>query len=339
MFDTPANAILKRCSNAGQEDSDAVLNLLAAYKCALTSHESPNTRLAKLRDLDFYVHYLSDFTGRIPMDIMLNLPGIVSRAGAISYRDYLRSCFSNRGKPYAGSSVNRRLSNLSSLWKEFMAASLCPTNPWRGLRADDHRCDPTPALSLEDQSRLISAPGFESATNAYQRRRLLRDKILLALLFMHGIRREEARLLKFSDIGTNQGYHVFTVKAKRGQVVQFRLHPKVFFYLEVYRREFMSDDGYIFRGFAHNGNSKTGAPMSAQTINYIVKWWAKKVGIKQRVSAHVGRATAITHALRHAPIQVVSRAISHASIETTARYDRTKNRLEKGICTLQDCEV
>jgi len=339
VFDTPATEILKRCSNASQEDSDAVLNLLAAYKCALTSHESQNTRLANTRDLDSFVHCISEFTNRTPMDIMLNLPNIVTRAKAIWYRDYLRSCFSNRGKPFAGSSVNRRLASLSSLWKEFVAASLCPTNPFRGLRADDHRCDPTPALSLEDQNRLIQAPDFESATTPYQRRRLLRDKILLALLFVHGIRREEARLLKFSDIGTNQGYYVFTVKAKRAQIITHRCHPKVFHYLQIYRAEFMPDDGYVFRGFAHNGNSKAGEPMSAQTITYIVKWWARKVKISQNVSPHVGRATAITHALRHAPIQVVSQAIGHASISSTQRYDRTKSRLEKGICTLQDCEV
>ncbi len=142
--------------------------------------------------------------------------------------------------------------------------------------------------------------------------------------------------MKTTDLGTNQGYYTLAVKQKGGTTITHRLHPKLHHYIELYKDEFMDDDGYLFTGLARNGNSKPGRPLSPQAIGYIVERWGKVAGLKQRVTPHVGRATVITEALKKAPLQVVARSIGHASIESTARYDRTRNRMEEAIVIYQE---
>jgi site-specific recombinase XerD len=143
---------------------------------------------------------------------------------------------------------------MSAVFREFMREGLVATNPFKGLTAG-YRCDPTPALSNDERQRLLDAPDFEAAKTKGERQRRLRDKCLLALLFVHGIRQQEARLVKTTDLGTNQGYYTLTVKQKGGATITHRLHPKLHHYIEVYRGEFMGGGGYLFTGLARNGVS------------------------------------------------------------------------------------
>ncbi len=44
-------------------------------------------------------------------------------------------------------------------------------------------------------------------------------------------------------------------------------------------------------------------------------------------------------ALKKASLQVVSRGIGHESIESAARYDRNRNRMDQSVMIFQDCEL
>jgi site-specific recombinase XerD len=340
MFEgAPSHELMVLEHGPGGRDSPRLQTLFAAYKSALHSHESPNTRRAYSRDLDRFVWEFSEVYGNSIREVLLNLPYLVKRQHAIWYRDHLRDLISSRGRPLADATINRRLSVMSAVFREFVHAGIINNNPFKGLTAG-YRCDPTPALSNEERQRLVQAPDFEKAQTPKERQRRLRDRCLLALLFVHGIRREEARLVKTGDITTNQGYQVLTVRQKGGGTISHRLHPKLFHYIEMYCQEFMPDDEvYLFTGLARNGNSEPGKAISAQAINDIVAHWARKAGITKKVTPHVGRATVITEALKKAPLQVVSRSIGHATIETTARYDRTRNRMDQAIMNYQACEL
>jgi integrase/recombinase XerD len=339
MFEeTPSHELIVLEHGSGGRDSPRLRTLFGAYKSALHGHESPNTRKAYGRDLDRFVWEFCEFYGYSIRHALLTLPQLVKRQHAIWYRDQLRSLVSMRGRPLADATINRRLAVMSAIFREFVYAGIINNNPFKGLTAG-YRCDPTPALSNEERQRLVQAPNFESASTPKERQRLLRDRCLLALLFVHGIRREEARLLRACDILTNQGYQVFKVRQKGGGTIVHRLHPRLYHYIEIYRKEFVrGDDGYLFTGLARNGNSEPGHAISPQAINHIVAHWARKAAIDKNVTPHVGRATVITEALKRASLQAVSRSIGHATIETTARYDRTRNRMDQSVMSFQNCE-
>jgi len=335
---TKASDIILAARRAQNGDSKPPDRVIMACRNAILVHPSEHTRRAYIHDLDFFVRSISYGSNQGEAHVLLNLPRMFRREHAIAYRDLLRSSLSSRGRPLSDGTVNRRLAVMSAIFREFMREGLVATNPFKGLTAG-YRCDPTPALSNEERQRLLDAPDFEAAKTRSERQRRLRDKCLLALLFVHGIRQQEARLVRTTDLGTNQGYYTITVKQKRNLTIVHRLHPKLHHYIELYRGEFMDGDGYVFTGLARNGNSAPGRPLSPQAIGYIVERWAEVAGIKQRVTPHVGRATVITQALKKAPLQVVARSIGHASIESTARYDRNRNRMDQAIMTYQDCEL
>lgn len=340
MIENPTELILTRLSHPVEGDSTQFENLFAAYRIALTRHDSTLSRKAYARDLDLCVWTISEYSGFTVQEVVLKLPHFINRQRALWYRDQLRETLSNRGKPLADATINRRLAVMSAVFREFVSAGIIASNPFKGLTLTRGRTDPTPALSNEERQLLVQAPDFESAETAHDRRRLLRDRILLGLLFVHGIRREEARLVRFSDVSMNQGYQVLTVRQKGGKIITHRLHPKVYHYMQIYRAEFLAkDDDFLFGGLTRNGISKSDEPMSPQAINYVVRFWAHKAGIKQRTTPHVGRATVITEALKKAPLQVVSRGIGHASIETTARYDRSRTRLDQSPMSFQQVEL
>ena len=341
MLENPSNLILTRLSQSAGENSTQLENLLMAYRIALTRHDSIRSRLAYARDLDLCIWTIAEYSGHSVQEVALKLPHLINRQRALWYRDHLREAVSNRGKPLADGTINRRLAVMSAVFREFVNAGIISSNPFKGLTLTRGRTDPTPALSNEERQRLVIAPDFENARSLFERQRCLRDRILLALLFVHGIRREEARLARFSDVTMNQGYQVLTVRQKGGKIITHRLHPKVYHYMQIYRAEFLEkDDAFLFGGLTRNGISKSDQPMSPQAINYIVQFWARKAGIKNsRVTPHVGRATVITEALKKAPLQVVSRGIGHATIETTARYDRARTRLDQSPMSFQQVEL
>ena len=340
LLEAPLTELLRRCDTITEDESSETRTLLQAYRNVLLCHESPNTRNAYRRDLDWFVGIYCEYHDRGEMDVLLNLHRLVTRSKAIWYRDTMRSVTGAWGKPLADATISRRLAVMSTVFREFHRSGLIQSNPFKGLTVG-YRCDPTPALSNEDRQKLVRAPDYLNAETIDDRQRLLRDRILLILLFVHGIRREEARLVKASDIGESQGHPVLSVRQKGGNTILHRLHPKLAEYIELYRSEFMSDpDGCLFTGLSNNGRGSPDKPISPQAINWIVKHYAKKVGITQRISPHVGRATVITLALQGgAPLQVVSHAIGHASIETTARYDRSRNRMDQAVMLFQDCEL
>lgn len=342
MLENPSNLILTRLSPSAGENSTQLENLLTAYRIALTRHDSIRSRMAYARDLDLCIWTIAEYSGHTVQEVALKLPHLINRQRALWYRDHLRESVSSRGKPLADATINRRLAVLSAVFREFIRAGLISSNPFEGLTLTRGRSDPTPALSNEERQRLVQAPDFESAATPYDRRRLLRDRILLGILFVMGLRREEVRCARYSDVGMNQGYQTLTVRQKGGKIIAHRLHPKLYHYIQMYRTECLEkDDDFLFGGMTRNGISKAPEqPLSPQAVNYLVARYAKMAGIKQPVSCHSGRATAITQSLiKGAPLQVVSRAIGHSSIETTARYDRTKDRMEKAIVTFQDVQL
>lgn len=338
MEEAPSTELLLLESRAAEEDSEYLQSLSAAYKTALYLHESPHTRRAYAKDINQFILWFQDFHGGTIREILFGLPQIVKRHHTIAYRDWLRKVAGAHGKPLSDSSLNRKLSTMAAVFRELQNAALCTGNPFRGLAAG-YKCDPTPALSNEERQRLISAPDFENVPTVKERRKRLRDRCLLIVLFVHGLRRDEARRIRYEDIATNQGYFVVNVRQKGGTTIAHRLHPKLYHYLQIYRAEFMKDDGYIFTGLARNGNSKENEPMSSQAVYDTVLYWGRRAGLSAKATPHVGRATVITEALKKAPLQTVSRAVAHRSVQSTLRYDRTRNRMDQAVMTFQDCEL
>ena len=140
-----------------------------------------------------------------------------------------------------------------------------------------------------------------------------RNRVLLKLLYVSGIRVSELCGLKWCDAVLRTEGGQITVFGKRGKTRTILLKPKPWAQLLSLRGDAGPVDP-IFR-------SRKGGHLDASQVRRIVYSAAKKAGLEQKVSPHWMRHAHASHALdRSAPIHLVQVTLGHASVSTTGRY-------------------
>lgn len=141
-----------------------------------------------------------------------------------------------------------------------------------------------------------------------------RNRVLLKLLYVSGVRVSEACGLKWCDALPRQEGGQITVFGKGGKTRAVLLKPKVWQQLLSIKREAKAVDA-VFR------SRKGGGAIDASQVRRIVYAAAKRAGLEQKVSPHWMRHAHASHALdRSAPIHLVQATLGHASVSTTGRY-------------------
>jgi len=158
----------------------------------------------------------------------------------------------------------------------------------------------------------------------------VRDTAILYLLTYGGLRRSEAANSSWEDLVQEGAFHVLKLpQTKSGVPQDIKLQPIVIHHLEEYRRVLLANghsaEGRVFLGFS---NRSRGKPLSDQSINLIVKRYALRAGVPQRVTAHMFRHTCCTLAIEGgARPQQVQAHLRHKDLKTTMRYYENRERL------------
>jgi integrase/recombinase XerD len=141
-----------------------------------------------------------------------------------------------------------------------------------------------------------------------------RDRVLLKLLYVSGVRVSELCGLKWCDAVPRQEGGQITVFGKRGKTRTVLLKPKSWTQLMSIRGNAAAIDP-IFP------SRKGGGHLDSSQVRRIVYSATKKAGLEQKVSPHWLRHAHASHALdRSAPIHLVQATLGHASVSTTGRY-------------------
>jgi integrase/recombinase XerD len=141
-----------------------------------------------------------------------------------------------------------------------------------------------------------------------------RNRVLLKLLYVSGVRVSEVCGLKWCDaLARPQGGQI-TVFGKGGKTRTVLLKPKVWQQLLSIKGEAKAADP-IFP------SRKGAGALDVSQVRRIVYAAARKAGLAQKVSPHWMRHAHASHALdRSAPIHLVQATLGHASVSTTGRY-------------------
>ena len=141
-----------------------------------------------------------------------------------------------------------------------------------------------------------------------------RNRILLKLLYVSGVRVSELCGLKWCDALPRQEGGQITVFGKGGKTRTILLKPKVW-------QQLLSIKGTAKAVDAIFPSRKGGGALDASQVRRIVYAAARKAGLEKRVSPHWMRHAHASHALdRSAPIHLVQATLGHASVSTTGRY-------------------
>lgn len=209
-------------------------------------------------------------------------------------------------------SIRRILSTIKRFYRFQVRSGRMAEDP--SARIDTPRLGrPLPdSLSENEVSSLLSAP--DTGTD-----RGLRDRAMLELLYASGLRVSELVGLQAGSLNRTHG-----VLRLRGKGDKERLVPVgeealdwIERYLEAARPALLkgcNDTDALFV-------TTRGGAMTRQAFWYIVKRYAKQVGIERPLSPHTLRHAFATHLLNHgADLRAVQMLLGHSDLSTTQIY-------------------
>lgn len=159
-------------------------------------------------------------------------------------------------------------------------------------------------LNHEEIKRLLKAP------------QLLKHRLILAMLYGCGLRRQEVCNIKVQDVDFGRGVlHVREGKGRKDRYVPLGKHLSrgLKTYLE-------AEKPYTW---LFNGKSSTGQlqQFTGAGVRWVVKEAARKPGVKKHVTSHVLRHTYATHLLEMGlDIMTLKELLGHGDIQTTLVY-------------------
>ncbi len=278
---------------------------------------SPASRSAKKQDLEILI---SCFKLRTMEDIQK-----IKRENIIKWRDDMLGPKDDRR--YASRTVKRRMATISKFFEMLCDNKVLEINVVQGV----------------ERPKLNSTEGTTQAINAVQARDLLdapdpktlkgkRDRAILATFLFHALRRSELCNLRIKDILERDGIKQLKILGKGDKERYIPLHPVAIARITDYLNACghgNNKESPVFRSLSNNG-SNTGKTMVPSGIYELVIKYGQKVGIDtSHFSPHSLRATAATNTLINGEdIRKVQHWLGHASIQTTAMYDKRDHRAE-----------
>lgn len=229
----------------------------------------------------------------------------------------------------APSTVRRRLSALSSLFKHLVRYDHAEKNPVTEVErpAINRRHGTTLAFSKLAGAKLLNAPADDTIAG-------LCDRAILSVGLQAGLRRAEIAAIAVEDLHQNRGFDSLWVTRKGGRGNSLSIHPNTAQRIRAYlvTAGHADDlDGPMFRPLSHNRKGQESRRhMDPDAIDRVVRRHAKTMGIVRGYSAHSMRATFVTTALENGcPLEDVQEAAGHAEPGTTKLYDRRGYNPEK----------
>lgn len=244
-------------------------------------------------------------------------------------------------KCLASTTVHRKVTSLSSLYQWLMRyqdnsrdITLLKFNPFSGLK------DIKPSLSSEE-AEFLTRDEAANMLKAIDTKKIvgLRNKAIIGLALITGLRKSEIINIKIKDITTILGFDVIKVVRKRNKkdVVKLNSHVKslIMEYIKRTNRSIDGDD-YLFKGHSTN-TSQCKEKLNPATLNKMLTKQCKILKIKKKLRVHSLRHSAITMVIQKgADLSKAQLFAGHESGYTTARYIHSIKKLEDSATDLID---
>lgn len=285
-----------------------VLSQVPEEEIWLESRHSPQTRRAYKTDVQ-------DFINTLGLN-SVNEFRVVDHRAAIAWKRALED------KGLKPSTIRRKLSALSSLFAHLIKYNIVLSNPIRDVERPPGGAmsGTTAAFSPAEARKLLDSPPTDTTKG-------LRDRAMLAIGLQVGARRSEIVRLNVRDFHMNMGYWALHLIGKGSKDNVVSIHPQAAQRITTYlvAAGHGNDlDGPLFRPCTRGRNGPgMRRHLHPDTVDRVLRGYARRIGLKYGFSAHSMRATFITRTLENgASLEEVQRAVGHANPQTTKLYDR-----------------
>jgi len=280
-------------------------------------------------DLNQLISYLSHCPEQIQID-----KNIIRR--------YLQKLFEDGLKE---TSIRRKMISSNSFFTFLEDENYIPLNPFHNLRIKLKLKRKLPEImNLDEVKILLAAPrnnleellGIKTCEltpghiQSYQHVRLLKDIVILEMLFATAARVSELCSLKISDIDLVR--NVIKVVGK-GSVERMIAIPneEVRNLISLYR-----DVGSIHSPASQwLLTNRLGRRMNPQSVRTIIHKYCTQAKLSKRITPHLFRHTTATMLLENGTdIRIVQMLLGHSSISTTQIYTHVSNSAQQRIITM-----
>jgi len=219
-------------------------------------------------------------------------------------------------------STARQLSSFRRLFRYLLREGVIATDPTAEIAMPKIGRALPQSLTEEEVEALLSAPVVAEPLGH-------RDRAMLELLYATGVRVSELINLKMSQLNLNQGVLRIVGKGDRERLIplgeeaqdwvkEFIDGPRVEILLE-------RQIEYLFP-------TRRGDRMTRQAFWHIIKRYAKKAGIRKKLSPHTVRHAFATHLLNNgADLRVVQLLLGHSDVSTTQIYTHVAQERMKDL--------
>lgn len=229
--------------------------------------------------------------------------------------------------------IAKKLTVLRRLFYFLYEQGVIPINPASGLKLPKVSNETTrEILSLAECNQLIGS--IESETT-----RGKRDKAIIALLLINGLRVCEITLANVGDLVQTDGCLVLKVRGKGGKNIDTRIRDDVDAAIKSYleTRGTLQETDPLFVGTTHRAKER----IARRSIQHMVKIRLKGLGIDHpHVSTHSLRHSSITHLINGGATLIAAQDFArHSNPATTQRYFHNLDRLKNHAVMMQPIRV
>ena len=233
------------------------------------------------------------------------------------YRHYL-------SKKYKPATIALKLSVLRRFYDACIEYDLIGRNPASGVKPPVERIDPASGinyLELEELKSLLALTEGDSL-------KLQRDKVIIGLMMLHGLRTVEVHKLNFGDL-KQQGDASFLIVASKRSQRRIKLRVDFQNWLSIYlsKRKRLKTDSPLVTSIS--GNNR-GQRLSRDGLRRIVNGYLEQAGLRSKMNLDGQAISLSNHALRHTyatqvydatkDLLLVQRSLGHSNPRTTAKY-------------------
>ena len=259
-------------------------------------------------DLSHFFHYLTTDEGIDHLNVDRQ-----------AFRRYLAQL---RAAGVVSASIARKVSTVHSFYKFLVRSGRLSRDPLAGVQGPKRERRLPSFLTQEQLVPLIEAADADTPQG-------LRDRALLELLYAAGLRVSEAVGLDLGHVDLKERMARVRGKGNKERIVLIGRAAAAALkaYLKAGRPHLMGqrDDRALFL-------NRDGRRLSPRSVQIIVRKYALRGGLDQRVFPHLLRHTFATHMMDGgADLRVVQELLGHASANTTPIYTHVTEKRQKEV--------
>jgi integrase/recombinase XerD len=208
-------------------------------------------------------------------------------------------------------SKRNRLQRLRPFYREAVKQEWILDDPMDTIILPKEEHNPIKVLTVKQMKALLEMPDISTQLG-------IRNRTMMELMYSSALRRSEILQVKAEDIG--EDYRTIKVMGKGDKEVMLPVgrmaaHFLAFHLEHIWPKMNKFNRPEIFL------SSRTGEPLGKTPFYLIIRAYADKLGLSEKIGPHVFRYSICTHlAELNVDIRLIQEFMRHEKISTTARY-------------------